>query len=68
MYVGNDSITFVSSTLGPVGNGFQIDGYQNGELVTIQRIQWTFRVVASTIGIEENIVYRDTQYSVYYGS
>ena len=65
MYVGNDSITFVSSTLGPVGNGFQIDGYQNGNLVTVQRIQWTFRVVASTIGIEEDIVYRDTQYSVY---
>ena len=65
MYVGNDSITFVSSNLGQVGNGFQIDEYRNGQLIGVQRIQWTFRVVLSTMDIEENIVYRDTQYSVY---
>ena len=65
MYVGNDSITFLSSTLGPVGNGFQIDEYRNNQLIGVQRIQWTFRVVTSTVGIEENIAYRDTQYSVY---
>jgi len=58
------SITFVSSTLGPVGNGFQIDGYQNGNLVTVQRIQWTFRVVASTIGLEENTL-EELTYEVY---
>ena len=65
MYVGNDSITFVSSTLGSVGNGFEIAEYRNGDKIGIQRIQWTFRVVTSTIGIEENIGYRDTRYKVY---
>ena len=65
MYVGNDSITFLSSTLGQVGNGFEIAEYRNGDKIGIQRIQWTFRVVTSTIGIEENIGYRDTRYSIY---
>jgi hypothetical protein len=55
----NDSITFVSSTLGSVGNGFQIDRYHNGQLVSVQRIQWTFRVVTSTIGIEENEIEKE---------
>ena len=64
MYVGNDSITFVSSILGSVGNGFQIDEYRNGQLIGVQRIQWTFRVLASTIGIEENTL-EDLTYGVY---
>ena len=65
MYVGNDSITFVSSILGPVGNGFEIAEYRNGDKIGIQRIQWTFRVVGSTVGIEENIADCNMQYKVY---
>lgn len=65
MYVGNDSITFVSSTLGSVGNGFEIADYRNGDKIGIQRIQWTFKVVNSTIGIEENVSDLNTHYEVY---
>ena len=65
MYVGNDSITFVSSTLGQVGNGFEIAEYRNGDKIGIQRIQWTFRIVTSTIGIEENVSDLNTSYEVY---
>ena len=50
MYVGNDSITFVSSMLGRVGNGFQIDRYVAGSLMSVQRIQWSFNIVGSTLG------------------
>lgn len=50
----NDSITFVGTNLGSYGYGFQIDKYRNGYLMTTQRIQWTFKVVLSTLGIEEN--------------
>jgi len=49
----NDSITFVGTNLGSVGYGFQIDKYRNGYLMTTQRIQWTFKVVLSTLDIEE---------------
>ena len=49
----NDSITFVGTDLGAYGYGFQIDKYRNGYLLTTQRIQWTFRVVNSTLGIGE---------------
>ena len=49
----NDSITFVGTTLGTYGYGFQIDKYRNGYLMTTQRIQWTFKVVVSTLDIEE---------------
>ena len=49
----NDSITFVGTKLGSVGYGFQIDKYRNGYLMTTQRIQWTFKVVNSTVDIEE---------------
>tara|TARA_B110000211_G_scaffold15122_1_gene15813 strand:- start:123 stop:1037 length:915 start_codon:yes stop_codon:yes gene_type:complete len=59
MYVGNDSITFVSSTLGSVGNGFEINDYRNGQKIGTQRIQWTFRVLSSTIGVEELELERD---------
>lgn len=65
MYVGNDSITFLSSNLGRVGNGFQIDDYRNGQLIGSQRIQWTFIVLLSTMDIEEHIGYRDMRYKVY---
>ena len=65
MFVSNDSISWTPTALGNYGTGFQIDEYRNGQLIGVQRIQWTFRVVNSTIGIKEDIVYRDTQYSVY---
>ena len=65
MSVSNDSISWTPTMVGNYGTGFQIDEYRNGAKIGIQRIQWTFRVVNSTIGIKEDIVYRDTQYSVY---
>jgi hypothetical protein len=72
MHVSNDSISWTPDTingnpimLGNYGTGFEINEYRNGNKIGIQRIQWTFRVVNSTIGIKEDIVYRDTQYSVY---
>ncbi len=52
----NDSITFVGTTLGTVGYGFQIDKYRSGYLLTTQRLQWTFIVRSSTLDIEENEV------------
>lgn len=55
MWVHNDSMTFVSSTIGMVGNGFEIKEYRNGQLLGTQRIQWPFRVVASTVGIDEYV-------------
>ena len=55
MYVGNDSITFLSSSLGSVGNGFQVDSYVSGNLMSVQRIQWTFIVRSSTLDIDEYI-------------
>jgi hypothetical protein len=61
----NDSITFVGTTLGRVGYGFQIDKYRSGYLLTSQRIQWTFVVTQTTLDIEENIGYRDMEYKVY---
>lgn len=65
LYVSNDSISWTPTTLGNFGTGFEIAEYRNGQKIGIQRIQWTFRVVTSTIGIEENIVYRDMEYEVY---
>jgi len=65
MSVSNDSISWTPTMVGNYGTGFEIAEYRNGNKIGIQRIQWTFRVVNSTIGIKEDIVYRDTQYSVY---
>jgi len=65
MHVSNDSISWTPSTLGNFGTGFEITEYRNGQLIGVQRIQWTFKVLTSTVGIEEIIVDRDTQYSVY---
>lgn len=53
MIVNNDSIAFVSSTLGQVATGFTIDDYRNGQLIGTQRLQWTFNVVNSTLGVIE---------------
>jgi len=55
----NDSITFVGTNLGPYGYGFQIDKYRNGYLLTTQRIQWTFKLVLSTLGVEENVIEKE---------
>lgn len=55
----NDSITFVGTNLGSVGYGFQIDKYRSGQLITTQRIQWTFVVVNSTVGIREHSIKRE---------
>jgi len=62
----NDSITFVGTNLGSVGYGFQIDKYRNGYLMTTQRIQWTFKVVNSTVDIEElEVNHKSKRYKVY---
>lgn len=61
MYVDNDSITFVSSTLGAVGNGFQIDRYHSNALMSVQRIQWTFIVRNSTLNIEEEVLEKEVE-------
>jgi len=55
----NDSITFVGTTLGKHGYGFQIDKYHGNTLVSVQRIQWTFKVVLSTLSIEENEIEKE---------
>jgi len=60
----NDSITFVGTNLGTYGYGFQIDKYRNGYLMTTQRIQWTFKLVSSTLGIEE-LTTESMEYEIY---
>jgi len=55
----NDSITFVGTTLGSVGYGFQIDDYRSGQLIGTQRIQWTFIVRNSTLGTEERDIEKE---------
>jgi hypothetical protein len=65
MHVSNDSISWTPTMIGNFGTGFEIVEYRNGNKIGIQRIQWTFSVTTSTIGIEENIGYRDTRYKVY---
>jgi len=65
MYVSNDSISWVPGTLGRYATGFEIKDMRNGQVIGIQRAQWTFLVVPSTIGIEENIKDSQTQYLVY---
>ena len=64
MYVSNDSISWTPTSLGNYATGFEITEYRNGQIIGIQRIQWTFKVVGSTIGIEENTI-EDTDYKIY---
>ena len=59
LWVGEDSVAFLSSTLGPVANGFEIFSYKNGVRISTQRIQWTFIVVSSTLNIEENEIQKE---------
>ena len=67
IHVDDDSISFAPNfvTIGNYGTGFEIKDIRNGQVIGIQRIQWTFRVLPSTVGIEENIVNRNTRYEVY---
>ena len=65
LYVSNDSISWTPTTLGNFGTGFEIAEYRNGDKIGIQRIQWTFRVLGSTIDIEENDSDLNTSYEVY---
>ena len=65
MHVSNDSISWTPTTLGNFGTGFEIAEYRNGNKIGTQRIQWTFKVLTSTIGIKENIADRNMQYKVY---
>lgn len=55
MSVSNDSISWIPNMLGKYATGFVIEDYRNGQLIGTQRAQWTFMVVNSTVGIEENI-------------
>jgi len=65
MHVDNDSISWVPSSLGRYATGFEIADYRNGDKIGVQRIQWSFLVVNSTVGIEENIADCNMQYEVY---
>jgi len=65
MHVDNDSISWVPSSLGRYATGFEIGDYRNGDKIGVQRIQWSFLVVNSTVGIEENIADCNMQYEVY---
>lgn len=65
MYVGNDSITSISSNLGPVGNGFEINEYRNGNKIGTTRIQWTFKVLSSTLSVKEITTTENMNYEVY---
>lgn len=56
MHVDNDSISWVPQMLGSFATGFEISDYRNGDKIGIQRVQWTFKVVTSTIGIEEVVI------------
>lgn len=65
MHVDNDSISWVPSTMGKYATGFEVKDMRNGQVIGVQRVQWTFMVVSSTLGLEENIVDRNMQYEVY---
>lgn len=53
MHVDNDSISWIPNSLGNYATGFEITDYRNGYKIGTQRIQWTFKVVTSTLYIEE---------------
>jgi hypothetical protein len=63
MYVNNDSISWIPQTLGRYSTGFEIADYRNGVKIGIQRIQWTFIVLSSVLGIDEFTVKK--KYKVY---
>lgn len=54
MHVDNDSISWVPSSLGSYSTGFEITDFRPGlGIIGTQRVQWTFKVVQSTVGIDE---------------
>lgn len=59
MHVSNDSISWAPTMLGNFGTGFMIKEYRNGQEIGAQRIQWTFVVKTSTIGIEEKQIEKE---------
>jgi hypothetical protein len=63
--VSNDSISWVPTSLGSYGTGFRITEYRNAIPIGSQYIQWTFKVVTSTMDIDENIVYHNMEYKLY---
>lgn len=63
IHVNNDSISWVPQTLGRYSTGFEIADYRNGVKIGIQRIQWTFIVLSSVLGIDEFTVKK--KYKVY---
>lgn len=65
MHADNDSVSWVPSTVGRYATGFEIKDMRNGQVIGIQRAQWTFLVVTSTIGLEESIADCNMQYQVY---
>ena len=66
MNASNDSVSWTPTTLGKFGTGFEITEYRNSQLIGVQRIQWTFNVVTSTVGIEELTPnYKSDSYKVY---
>jgi hypothetical protein len=65
MSVSNDSVSWTPTMLGNYGTGFEITEYRNGQLIGVQRIQWTFRVVNSIVGIKELNIEYHTKYKVY---
>jgi len=64
MHVDNDSISWVPSAMGKYATGFEVKDMRNGQVIGVQRVQWTFMVVSSTIGLNENTL-TDLKYDVY---
>lgn len=54
MHVDNDSISWTPQSVGKYSTGFEITDTRPGYgIIGIQRIQWSFNVVNSTIGMDE---------------
>ena len=69
MHVDNDSISWIPSAMGSYATGFEITDFRPGVgNVSIQRIQWTFKVVSSTLDIEEGILVNHYQVYDWYGN
>lgn len=62
IHIDNDSISWVPSTLGRYATGFEIKDMRNGVVIGIQRVQWSFLVVNSTVNIIENNINEITAY------
>ena len=62
LHVDNDSVSWTPTTLGRYATGFEIKDMRNGAVIGIQRVQWSFLVVNSTVGIEE---FNNQSYNVY---